>query len=68
VVKKLTPATDTDTDDNFVAVASGSDEPYIVFFVLLSSLDLYFILGSVDGKDAESDVVQETDEDKDDQV
>jgi len=29
---------------------------------------LFSILGSVDGKDAESDVVQETDEDKDNQV
>ena len=29
---------------------------------------LFSILGSVDGKDAESDIVQETDEDKDDQV
>jgi len=29
---------------------------------------LFSILGSVDGKDAESDVVQETDEDEDDQV
>ena len=66
--KKLTPATVADSDDDFVAIASESDEPYIVFFVLLSLLDLYFILSSVDGKDAESDIVQETDDDEDVQV
>jgi len=41
--KKLTPGTVADSDDDFVAVASESDELYIVFFVLLSLLDLYFI-------------------------
>ena len=37
--KQLTPATVADSDDDFFAVASESDDPYIVFFVLLSSLD-----------------------------
>ena len=65
--QKLTPATVPDSDDDFIAVASKSHEPYIVFFGWLTYI-LFSILGSVDKKDAESDVVQETNEDKDDQV
>ena len=54
--QKLTPATVPDSDNDFIAVASESDKPYIIFFILLTYI-LFSILGSVDGKDAESDVV-----------
>ena len=62
--KDLTPATVVDSDDDFVAVASESDDQYVVHCSYI--IDLYFIFGSADGKnvDSESDVVQETDKDE----
>jgi len=76
--KDLTPATIIDSDDDFVAVASNSNDQYVIFYFIfyfifllnhcLYIVDLYFIFGSADRKnvDSESDAIQETNKDEGD--
>jgi hypothetical protein len=62
--KKLTPATVADSNNDFIAVASESDELFLSLMSCILSFLFYYhcltyilfsILGSIVGKDAESD-------------